>query len=72
MKVVSFSLLSPPPVFLSHAVSHINNSRRSHWRCSVKKGVLRNFAKITGKHLRQSLFFNKLLLKRDSGTDVFL
>ena len=26
-------------------------------RCSVKKGVLRNFAKFTGKHLCQRLFF---------------
>ena len=26
---------------------------------SFKKGVLRNFAKFTGKHLWQSLFFNK-------------
>ena len=41
--------------------------------------VLRNFAKFTGKHLCQSLFFNKvaatglqLYLKRDSGTSVFL
>ena len=25
-----------------------------------KKGVLRNFAKLTGKHLCQSLFFNKV------------
>ena len=29
-------------------------------RCSVKKGVLRNFTKFTGKHLCQSLFFNKV------------
>ena len=28
--------------------------------CSVKKGVLKNFAKLTGKHLCQSLFFNKV------------
>ena len=28
--------------------------------CSVKKSVLRNFAKFTGKHLCQSLFFNKV------------
>ena len=28
-------------------------------RCSVRKGVLRNFAKFTGKYLCQSLFFNK-------------
>ena len=33
--------------------------RGSHQRCSVKKKVLRNFAKFTGKHLFQSLFFNK-------------
>ena len=35
------------------------NHRSSHRRCSVKKGVLRNFANFTGKHLCQSLFFNK-------------
>ena len=29
-------------------------------RCSVKKGVLRNFEKFTGKHLCQNLFFNKV------------
>ena len=29
-----------------------------------KKGVLRNFAKFTGKHLRQSLFFNKVAGRR--------
>ena len=34
--------------------------RSSHLRCSVKKGVLRNFAKFKGKHLYQSLFFNKV------------
>ena len=28
--------------------------------CSVKKGVLRNFAKFTVKHLYQSLLFNKV------------
>ena len=34
---------------------------RSSWqRCSVRKGVLINFAKFTGKHLCQSLFFNKV------------
>ena len=34
--------------------------RRSHWRCSLKIGVLKNFAKFTGKHLYQSLFFSKV------------
>ena len=53
-------------------------------RCSrselfCKKGVLKNFAKFTGKHLCQSLFFDKAaglrsatLLKKDSGRGVFL
>ena len=36
------------------------NFRSSHWRCSAKKGVLKNFAKFTGKHLCESLFFNKV------------
>ena len=34
--------------------------RSSHRRCSGKMGALRNFAKVTGKHLSQSLFFNKV------------
>ena len=29
-------------------------------RCSLRNGALRNFAKFTGKHLCQSLFFNKV------------
>ena len=32
--------------------------RSSHQRCSIKTGVLRNFAKFTGKHLCQRLFLN--------------
>ena len=35
-------------------------SRSSHRRCSVRNGVLRNFAKFTGQHLWQSLFFTKV------------
>ena len=53
-------------------------SRSSHQRCSIKKGVLRNFAKFTGKHLCQSLFFNKVaglrpatLLKKETLAQVF-
>ena len=34
--------------------------RSSHRRCSLKKGVLGNFTKFTGKHLYQSHFFNKV------------
>ena len=36
-------------------------NRSSHRRCSVRKGVLRNFAKFTRKHLSQSLFLKKRL-----------
>ena len=32
----------------------------SHQRCSLRKGVLRNFERFTGKQLCQSLFFNKV------------
>ena len=41
----------------------------SHRRCSVKKGVLKNFANFKGKHLCWSLFLIKL--KRDCNTDTF-
>ena len=34
--------------------------RSSHQRCSVIKGVVRNFTKFTGKRLCLSLFFNKV------------
>ena len=34
--------------------------RSSHQRCSVRNDVLRNFTKFRGKHLCQSLFFNKV------------
>ena len=52
--------------------------KSSQWRCSVRKCVLKNFAKFTGKHLCQSFIFNKAaglrpatLLKRNSGAGVF-
>ena len=34
--------------------------RSSHRRCSIKKGVLKNFTKFTGNHMCQNLFFNKV------------
>ena len=48
--------------------------RSSHRRCSVGKGVLRDFEKFTGKHLCQSLFFNKVasnFSKKETLTQVF-
>ena len=35
--------------------------RSSHQRCSVRKSILGNFTKFTGKHVCQSLFFNKVV-----------
>ena len=37
--------------------------RRSHQKCSVRNGVLRNSEKFIGKYLCQSLFFNKVVKK---------
>ena len=48
-------------VSLSESSNHISCCARStHRRCSVRKGVLANVAKFTGKQLCQSLFFNKV------------
>ena len=50
--------------------------RSSDRRCSVKIGVLRNFTKFTGKHLYQSLCFNKFVeaynfIKKETLAQVF-
>ena len=62
-------------IFFVSLLNVWSRDRSSRPECSVKKGVLRNFAKFTRKRLCQSLFFNKiagwglqLYLKRDSGT----
>ena len=46
--------------FLFHIITGRYFFRSSHRRCSMKKGVLGNFAKFTGKHLCQSLFLKKI------------
>ena len=33
--------------------------RSSHWRCSIKKAILKHFVIFTGKHLCWGLFFDK-------------
>ena len=40
--------------------SQVRIGRSSYRRCSVREDVPRNFAKLKGKHLCQSLFFNKV------------
>ena len=51
-----------PEVFLFARISHFTVLiiEAVVQRCSVKKGVLKNFAKFTGKHLCQFLFLIKL------------
>ena len=62
-----------------HVISRPELSPCSLPEVFCKKDFLRNFAKLTGKHLCQGLFYNKVaglrpptLLKRDSNTGVFL
>ena len=56
-----FSILSwKYQVFKKSYKTNDKISKSSHQTCSVKKGVLRNFAKFTGKNLCQRLFFNKV------------
>ena len=43
---------------------HFKECGSSHQRCSVKKGILNNFTKLTGKHLCQSLFLNIVANKK--------
>ena len=56
---------------LVHAGTH-----STHRRCSIGKDALKNFAKLTGKHLCQSLFFSKVaglglqLCKKDTLAQV--
>ena len=47
----------------SLSTSHVairNAPNQKHRRCSVKKGVLKNFTNFTRKHQCWSLFFNKV------------
>ena len=37
----------------------LESNKSSHRRCSIKKDVLKDFAKLTGKHLCWSLFLIK-------------
>ena len=71
--LVVAAALDPPLIINDFQPSTI--FRSIHQRCPVKKGVLRNFAIFTGKHLRQSLFFNKVkacnFIKKETVAQVF-
>ena len=43
-----------------------NRDRSSRPEVFCKKGVLRNFTKSTGKHPRQSLFFNEVAVTNNT------
>ena len=64
-------------IFMGEKCQNISKRKSSHQRCSIKKGVLRNFIKFTGKHLCQRSFFNKVaglacnFIKKESLTQVF-
>ena len=74
--------IDPSQIYYPDHISWVldeGSYRSSCQEVYCKKGVLRNFAKFTGKRLCQSLFFNKVtgirpatLLKRDYGTGFFL
>ena len=43
------------------STKNLNHKSQKHTpKCSVRKGVLRNIAKFTGKTLCQGLFFNEI------------
>ena len=56
-----------------HMLLDISKSKRSS-RSEVfcKKNVLRSFAKFTGKHLCQSLFFNKVAGLKYNARNIFI
>ena len=60
-KHLRWLLLKKKRIKIVLALPQIFVGRNSHRRCSVKKGILRNFTKFTEKHLCQSLFFNKVM-----------
>ena len=52
---------TPSQVFFEEFHKSCRTARSSHQRCSIIKCIDRNFAEFTGKHLCQSLFFNKIV-----------
>ena len=71
--------LSVLKTFLSAMNTYLPIDKSIHSEVFYKKGVLKDFTNFTGKHQCQSFFLNKAaglrpatLLKKDSGTGVFL
>ena len=68
VEIPTLSYITPRCFILVLARQVLGIAEAVSKRCSVKKDVLRDFVKFTGKHLYQRLFY----YKRDSGTVVFL
>ena len=64
-------------MFLFSLISYRYNFRSSHWKCSLKKAIFKNFANFTRKHLSWSLFLMRLqgwdlqLYSKQTTTQVF-
>ena len=52
-------IVEPTFLYVKNTNESLRTFRSSRPEVFCKKGVLRNFANCTGKHLCQSLFFNK-------------
>ena len=68
MVVLSTFIFKPRGTWVFETLKSLENvlSEAAVQRCSVKRGLLRNFAKFTGKHLCQSHFFNKVAVMRSA------
>ena len=57
--MISFTYDSLVDFIGGKGLETLTKGRSSHQKCSMKKDVLKNFTKFTGKHLCQSLFLNR-------------
>ena len=63
MKLLRSEFLCHQSLPHERKIFQTENYRSSHWRCSVKKGVLNNFAIFTGKHLLEAPFIKAAVLR---------
>ena len=76
MSLITGSEFFYPNMVNQYIIGKLMITQKQSPRRVLKKGVLRNFAKFTIKHLCQGLFFDKVAglhfnWNRDSGTGVF-
>ena len=58
---IKWAVLENNPRLRQHIDNNLQaQSSEAATRCSIGKGVLKHFAKFTGKHLYRSFFFNKV------------